>query len=84
MQELAQIVETGPDRDVDGVIRWRRIDLVRVIEERFGVACSERSISDYLALLGFSHISGRPQHPEQDAQVIEAFKKTSPIPSQPT
>ena len=84
MQELAQIVETGPDREVDGVIRWRRIDLVRVIEERFGVECSERSISDYLALLGFSHISGRPQHPEQDAQVIEAFKKTSPIPSQPT
>ena len=29
MQELSQIVETGPDLEVDGVVRWRRIDLVR-------------------------------------------------------
>ena len=84
MQELAQIVETGPDREVDGVVRWRRIDLVRVIEERFGVECSERVMSDYLAQLGFSNISGRPQHPEQDGRVIEAFKKTLPARSQPT
>jgi len=79
MQALAQIVETGPDREVDGVVRWRRIDLVRVVSERFGVDCSERSMSDYLAQLGFSNISGRPRHPEQDAEVIDAFKKTSPI-----
>lgn len=84
MRELSQIVETGPGREVDGVVRWRRIDLVRVIEERFGIPCSERVMSDYLAELGFSNISGRPQHPEQDARVIEAFKKTSPPPSQPT
>ena len=83
MQELAQIVETGPDREVDGVGRWRRSDLVRVIKDRFGVECSERSISDYLAEVGFSNISGRPQHPAQDAQVVEAFKKTSSTRSQP-
>lgn len=79
MQELAQIVETGPDRKTDGIVRWRRIDLVRIIDERFGATCSESVISNYLAELGFSHISGRPQHPAQDPQVIEAFKKTSPI-----
>ena len=84
MQVLAQIVETGPDPHIDGVVRWRCIDLVRVITERFGVECSERSISDYLAELGFSNISGRPRHPKQDAHVIEAFKKTSPIHSQCT
>ncbi len=77
MQELAQIVETGPDIEVDGVVRWRRIDLVRVMAERFGVECSEQSMSDYLAELGFSNISGRPRHPKQDAGVIDAFKKTS-------
>lgn len=33
--ELSQIVETGPDPDVDGVVRWRRIDLQRVIKKRF-------------------------------------------------
>ena len=77
MAELARIVETGPDPAVDGVVRWRRIDLKRVIEARFGVVYSERSISDLLARLAFSHISGRPQHPEQDERVIAGFKKTS-------
>src|SRR5271157_384442 len=35
--ELAAIVDAGPDREVDGVVRWRRVDLKRVISERFGV-----------------------------------------------
>ncbi len=84
MGELSVIVETGPDPAIDGVVRWRRIDLKRVIEERFGVTYSERAISDLLAALSFSHISGRPQHPKQDSQVIEAFKKTSPARWRPT
>ncbi len=42
MKELGEIVETGPDPAVDGVVRWRRIDLKRVIEARFGVIYSER------------------------------------------
>ncbi len=78
MAALSEIVETGPDLESDGVVRWRRIDLKRVIEERFGVVYSERSISDLLAALSFSRISGRPQHPKQEGRVIEAFKKTSP------
>ena len=84
MAELSVIVETGPDAAIDGVVRWRRIDLARVIEERFGVTYSERTISDLLAVLSFSHISGRPQHPKQDPLVIEAFKKTFPVRWQPT
>jgi hypothetical protein len=38
--QFAQIVEAGPDRAKDGVVRWRRIDLKRVIAERFGVGFS--------------------------------------------
>ncbi len=79
MEELSAIVETGPDPSIDGVVRWRRIDLKRVIEERFGVSCSERTISNLLSVLCFSHISGRPQHPKQDQRVLEAFKKTVPL-----
>lgn len=46
LSAFAQIVETGPDRARDGVVRWRRIDLNRVIEARFGVAItSARSAS---------------------------------------
>ena len=80
MAELAQIVETGPDRAADGVVRWRRVDLKRVVGERFGVDYHERSIGKLLKVLGFSHVSARPRHPAQDAGVMEAFKKTSPAP----
>lgn len=33
MHELAELVETGPDPDTDGVVRWRRVDLQQVIED---------------------------------------------------
>jgi len=64
--------------------RWvgLRIDLGRVIEDRFGVVYAERSISRLLAELGFVHISARPQHPAQNPKVIDAYKKTSPERSQ--
>jgi transposase len=75
--EIIQLVETGPDRVVHGVVRWRRIDLQRVIHERFGIAYHERTIGKLLKTLGFSHISARPRHPAQDQHTIEAFKKTS-------
>ena len=42
LSELAKIVETGPDRERDGVVRWRRVDLKRVIAEKFGVEFHER------------------------------------------
>lgn len=78
MRELAEIVETGSDPATDGVVRWRRVDLKRVIEERFDVVYSERAISDLLRALSFSYISARPQHPRQDQRVLEGFKKTFP------
>jgi transposase len=55
-----------------------------VIKERFGVKYGARWVSQILHDLGFSHMSARPQHPKQDARVIEAFKKTSPTHLPPT
>ena len=77
-QELRRIVETGPDPARDGVVRWRCVDLRRVIKERFDVDLDEVSIGRTLKELGFAHVSPRPQHPKQDPQAIEAFKKTFP------
>ena len=74
--ELTRIVETGPDRGVDGVVRWRRIDLKHVIAERFGIDYCERYVGTLLRKLGFSHISARPRHPAQDAETLAAYKKT--------
>ncbi len=75
---LSEIVEAGPDPDSDGVVRWRRIDLKEVIHDRFGVEYHERSVSRLLHDLGFSHMSARPRHPGQDAEMLETFKKTFP------
>lgn len=75
--ELATIVEAGPDRRETGLVRWRRVDLKAVIEDRFGVVYHERSVSRLLHELGFSHLSARPLHPAQKAEVLEDFKKTS-------
>ena len=78
LTELAAIVEAGPDREKDGVVRWRRVDLQRVVKERFGVEFCERYIGTLLKRLGFSHISPRPRHPAQNAETIAAFKKQLP------
>jgi transposase len=77
-QELKRIVETGPDPARDGVVRWRCVDLRRVIKERFDVDLDEVSVGRILKELGFAHVSPRPQHPKQDPQAIEAFKKIIP------
>jgi transposase len=68
----------GPDPTVDGVVRWRRVDLQRKIDERFGVSMHERTVGKQLAALGFRRLSVRPQHPKSDPEAQEAFKKTSP------
>lgn len=75
--ELEKLVEAGPELAVDGVVRWRRTDLQRVIKQRFSVDYHERHVGTMLKQLGFSHISARPRHPGQDAGTIAAFKKTS-------
>ena len=36
LAQLAQIVEAGPDREVDGVVRWRRLDLKPIPGSRTG------------------------------------------------
>ena len=77
LAQFAKIVEAGPDREKDGVVRWWRVDLKRVIAERFGVDFHPRYVGKLLKKLGFSHISARPRHPAQDERIVEGFKKTS-------
>ena len=77
-EELRQLVEAGPDQQIHGVVRWRCVDLKRVLGGRFAVDLSEVSLGRVLKQLGYSHISARPRHPAQDAQAIAAFKKTFP------
>ena len=63
LAEFAAIVEAGPDREKDGVVRWRRIDLKRVIAEKFGVDFHPRYVGKLLKKLGFSHIERKAAPP---------------------
>jgi transposase len=82
--EVAELVRQGPDLAEHGVVRWRRIDLAHVIEQRYGVKLAERSVGDLLHRLGFRRLSVRPRCPEQDAAIQETHKKTLPIWSLPS
>jgi transposase len=75
--ELAAVVERGPDPEHDGVVRWRRVDLKVLIEDRFNVRLHERSVGKLLHRLGFARMSVRPRHPSSDPQAQEMFKKAS-------
>jgi transposase len=73
--ELGRLVAAGPAAEAPGLARWRRVDLVAVVRQRFGIAYHETTIGRILRELGFAHISPRPRHPKQDGEVIAAFKK---------
>lgn len=76
--EVAQWVRRGPDLAEHGVGRWRRVDLAREIEFRFGVVLAERTMSTVLRRLGFRRLVARPRHPGHDPAAQASFNATSP------
>ncbi len=74
--EVAEWVRRGPDLAEHGIVRWRRADLARQIEARFGVVLAERSMSDVLRRLGFRRLVARPRHPGHDAAAQASFSST--------
>jgi transposase len=75
--EIKEIVLKGPDPEKDGVVRWRRIDLVRIAKARFNVSVDEDTMGRVLRELGFSHISARPKYPAQPDDAVVSFQKRS-------
>lgn len=74
---FCQAVEAGPDPEVDGLVRWRRVDLQAWLEKECGLTYHERSVGKLLTRLGYSHLSVRPVHMDADPVRLEDFKKTS-------
>jgi len=74
---LARAVEAGPKPYLDGVVRWRLIDLAQWLWDAFGVSVSATTVSRELRALGFRKLSARPRHFAQDPEVIDQFKKVS-------
>ena len=72
--EVAELVQSGPDVAKDGVVRWRRVDLARVVKARFRITLAERTVGSLLRRLGFAHVSARPRHPKGDAAAQASFR----------
>jgi transposase len=75
MAALKARVFAGPDPAVDGVVRWRVVDLCRWVAERWDVHYSETGMLRLLWSLDLSHRKTRPQHPKSDEKAQEAFKR---------
>ena len=75
--KLAAAVEAGPKPYLDGVVRWRLVDLAQWAHEELGVSVSRQTLGRELRGMGFRKLSARPQHHAQDEDAITAFKKTS-------
>jgi transposase len=75
---LQRIVEAGPNPAVDGVVRWRLIDLAQWVFAEFGIAISKQTLSRMLRQMGYRKLSARPRHHAQDPAAPAAFKKISP------
>jgi transposase len=73
---LVRIVAEGPIPAIHGVVRWRACDLIMRLHEDFGISVSDDTVYRALKDLGFSHLSARPKAYKQDAEVMDAFKKT--------
>jgi transposase len=70
-------VDKGPDAVADKLVRWRRMDLQTWLKSEHSINYHERSIGKILKRLGYSHVSTRPVHPQNDPEAMETFKKTS-------
>jgi len=78
MAELYDLVVKGPDPQTDKVVRWRCVDLLEVVKQRFSVGVHESTIGKWLHQLGLTRLQPRPVHPKKQPEAETAFKKTSP------
>jgi putative transposase len=77
-RELAEAIERGPIPAVDGVVRWRLIDLAQWLHATYGIATSKQTLSRILRTMGYRKLTARPRHHAQNAAAIATFKKIFP------
>ena len=76
--ELMARLDAGP-RPEDGVCTLRGKDVVRILEQEFGVRYSLDGAYDLLERLGYSCLTPRPLHEKADPQQVERFKEHAPF-----
>ncbi len=82
-KKFCQVVEAGPDPKKDKLTRWRQIDLRDWLKAECGTNYHKRTVGKLLKRFGYSHISTRAVHPQNDPALLEDFKKSSSPTSKP-
>lgn len=82
VERLKARLDAGPLPE-DGVCTLRGRDVVRILENEFGVKHTIGSIYSVLHRIGYSCLSPRPRHEKNDPAAIEAFKERAPLLSAP-
>jgi transposase len=77
MAEVRAMVLSGPDPEIDGVVRWRCVDLREAIARRWSVTLHVRTVGRMLHRLKMTRLQPRPYHPKKNAEAQEDFKKNS-------
>ena len=81
---LAAAVEAGPKPYLDGVVRWRLVDLAQWLWEHFGLSVSRQTLGRELRAMGYAKLSARPRHYAQDPEAADQFKKAFRMRSRPS
>ena len=76
MEQVRDLVLAGPNPVVDGVVRWRCVDLRAAIARRCDVVLHERTVGKLLRRMDMTRLQPRPYHQKKDVAAQEAFNKT--------
>jgi transposase len=80
--ELKARLDAGP-RPEDGVCTLRGKDVVRILDQEFGVRYSLDGVYDLLERLNYSCLAPRPRHEKGDPAAQQQFKEQAPFLSRP-
>jgi len=75
---LVARVEAGPIPWLDGVVRWRLIDLAQWVFEEYGVSVTKQILSRELRALEYRKLPARPRHHAHDETAVANCKKKFP------
>jgi transposase len=78
-ERFKQRLDAGPGDADGGVCTLRGKDVVRILDQEFGVAYSLQGAYDLLHRLGYSCLKPRPRHRKNDPQAMAAWKQDTPL-----
>jgi transposase len=77
-EEFRARIEAGP-RPEDGVCTLRGKDVVRILDQEFGVKLSLNAAYETLHRLGYSCLAPRPRHEKSDPAAMQRFRESAPL-----